>query len=227
MLQHANLELPANINWFHSIDVGNGVITPGFKSHEMCNAEAGTIFSYPVKGKTVLDIGAWDGFFSFEAERRGASRVLATDHFCWSGPGWGNQDGFKWVREATGSKVEDLDIDPMQITPEAVGEFDVVLLSGVIYHVRDPLSVIERAARVTKECLIIESWLMPTDDPDPTMLFVNGMEFNKDPTNFYLPNRAAVVAMMKYCGFKNVLTADYPINGMPPENRRGYFFGTR
>ncbi|KAK0349139.1 hypothetical protein LTR94_034365, partial [Friedmanniomyces endolithicus] len=100
----------------------------------MCNAEAGTIFSYPVKGKTVLDIGAWDGFFSFEAERRGASRVLATDHFCWSGPGWGNQDGFKWVREATGSKVEDLDIDPMQITPEAVGEFDVVLLSGVIYH---------------------------------------------------------------------------------------------
>ena len=42
----------------------------------------------------MLDIGAWDGFFSFEAERRGASRVLATDHFCWSGEGWGTKAGF-------------------------------------------------------------------------------------------------------------------------------------
>lgn len=228
-MQHAaHREVPANITWFHSIDLGGGVVTPGFKSNQMCNDEANTIFGYPVKGKTFLDIGAWDGFFSFEAKRRGAARVLATDHYCWSGPGWGTQDGFNWVRDVTGSKVEDMDIDPTQISPETVGEFDVVLLSGVIYHVRDPLTVIENAGRVAKECLIIETCLALFDEPDPAMLFVNGMAFNKDPTNYYIPNRAAVVAMLKYCGFKTVMTADHPDNHLVPrENARAYFFATR
>ena len=37
-----------------------------------------------LSGQSVLDIGAWDGFFSFESERRGANRVLAVDSFCWN-----------------------------------------------------------------------------------------------------------------------------------------------
>ena len=32
----------------------------------------------------MLDIGAWDGALSFEAERRGARRVTALDHYVWS-----------------------------------------------------------------------------------------------------------------------------------------------
>ena len=52
----------------------------------------------------MLDIGAWDGALSFEAERRGASRVLATDSFCWSGEGWGTKDGFEFARKAIGSQ---------------------------------------------------------------------------------------------------------------------------
>jgi hypothetical protein len=50
---------------------------------------------------------AWDGFFSFEAERRGAQRVLATDSFCWDVGGWGTKAGFELARRALGSKVED------------------------------------------------------------------------------------------------------------------------
>jgi len=71
-----------------------------------------------LSGMSVLDIGSWDGFFAFEAERRGASRVLATDSFCWSGEGWGNKDGFNLVRNVLNSKVEDLDIDIMELSPE-------------------------------------------------------------------------------------------------------------
>ena len=44
-------------------------------------------------GESVLDIGAWDGFFSFEAERRGASRVVAADYYSWHGTGWGTGTG--------------------------------------------------------------------------------------------------------------------------------------
>ena len=53
-------------------------------------------------GRTVLDVGAWDGFYSFEMERRGAAKVLATDHFCWGGNGWASQDGFNLARGPSG-----------------------------------------------------------------------------------------------------------------------------
>jgi tRNA (mo5U34)-methyltransferase len=70
--------------WFHSIDLGHGVVTPGETPPE---AHAGllALMRWPdLRGKTVLDIGAYDGFYSFEAERRGAARVVALDHYMWS-----------------------------------------------------------------------------------------------------------------------------------------------
>ena len=67
------------IKWFHIIDFGNGIKTPGIKDA----AEEMERIGIPknLEGKTVLDIGAWDGFYSFEAEKRGAKRVLAIDSF--------------------------------------------------------------------------------------------------------------------------------------------------
>src|SRR6266568_9564153 len=72
-------------------------------------------------GKTVLDIGAYDGFFSFEAERRGAARVVAADKFCWGIPG-GMCDGrgFQIAHWARGSKVERRVIAVEDISPESV-----------------------------------------------------------------------------------------------------------
>jgi hypothetical protein len=70
--------------WFHSIELANGVVTPGIKSLDALRAEADAIFGpLDLRGKSVLDIGAWNGYFSFEAKRRQAARVLATDHYCW------------------------------------------------------------------------------------------------------------------------------------------------
>ena len=73
---------------------------------------------------TVLDIGAWDGFFSFECERRGASRVVAADYYSWHDAGWGTKAGFQLAREALQSRVEDVDIDVMDLSPERIGTFD-------------------------------------------------------------------------------------------------------
>lgn len=70
--------------WWHSIDLGEGVVTKGHKTQEILSNELKMMQLPDLKGKTVLDIGAWDGFFSFEAERRGAKRVLSLDHFSWS-----------------------------------------------------------------------------------------------------------------------------------------------
>jgi len=63
--------------WFHEIDLGDGVVTPGRTSLKSLRALADMFFQHGVAGKSVLDIGAYDGFFSLDAKRRGASRVLA------------------------------------------------------------------------------------------------------------------------------------------------------
>ncbi len=70
--------------WFHSLDLGEGVITKGHKSVSYLEKELAALRLPDLKGKSVLDIGAWDGFYSFAAERHGAERVLALDHYVWS-----------------------------------------------------------------------------------------------------------------------------------------------
>lgn len=70
--------------WWHSIDVGDGVVTEGHKSPGLLQDEWDAMRVPDLAGKTVLDIGAWDGFFSFQAERAGAARVVALDHYVWS-----------------------------------------------------------------------------------------------------------------------------------------------
>lgn len=70
--------------WWHSIDLGQGVVTPGKKTEQGLKRELGALHLPNLSGKSVLDIGAWDGFYSFEAERRGAASVVALDHYVWS-----------------------------------------------------------------------------------------------------------------------------------------------
>lgn len=66
--------------WFHTVDLGDGLVTDGAPTSPVLSAP-GAIPD--VKGHSVLDIGAWDGKYSFEAERAGASRVVALDHYVW------------------------------------------------------------------------------------------------------------------------------------------------
>lgn len=70
--------------WWHSIDLGAGVTTPGFRSPESLATQTAGLALPDVRGKTVLDIGAWDGYYSFLAEERGAARVVACDSYVWA-----------------------------------------------------------------------------------------------------------------------------------------------
>jgi tRNA (mo5U34)-methyltransferase len=158
-----------------------------------------------LRGKTVLDVGAWDGFFSFECERRGAERVLATDSFAWDGANWSDKRGFELARAALGSHVEDRHVDVMDLSPEAVGgQFDVVLCLGVLYHMRHPLLMIERVASVTRELLILETHVDMTWTRRPAMAFYPGHDLGFDPTNWCGPNPEAVVGMLHAAGFDDV-----------------------
>ena len=173
--------------WFHSIDLGQGVVTKGLKSVSKLAGEVHDLRLPDLRGKTVLDINAWDGFFSFEAERREAKRVVALDRYMWSMdlaehlkyynecnklgvapapyhtmPYFKPEElpgkvGFDTAHRALQSKVEVVVGDFMEMELAPLGQFDVVFYLGSLYHMENPLEAMRRVAAVTKELAIIET----------------------------------------------------------------------
>lgn len=192
------------LRWYHTLDLGSGVRTPGVDDTPVRLTRLDLPAS--LAGKQVLDIGAWDGFFSFEAERRGAARVVAADYYSWHGTGWGTKAGFELARAALGSRVEDVDVDVMDLSPERVGTFDIVFFLGVLYHVRHPLLALERVASVTREMLIVETVIDMVGVRRPAVAFYPERELNDDPTNWWAPNVPAMDGMLRAVGFQRVRT---------------------
>ena len=205
-------EAAARIRWFHTIDLGHGVITPGVDDTPRKLATIG--LPPDLSGKSVLDIGAWDGFFSFEAERRGAARVVALDSYCWNGAGWGTKAGFELARRARNSKVEDINLEVLDITPERAGMFDIVFFLGVLYHLRHPLLALERVRSVTRERLILETEVDLLGLREPAMAFYPAGELNRDTTNWWAPNPAALSGMLRAAGFGRIEIVRPP-RGLP------------
>lgn len=194
------------LRWYHTIDLGGGIVTRGVDDTPIRLAQIR--LPADLSGKSVLDIGAWDGFFSFEAERRGARRVVATDYYAWRGTGWGTgqgKAGFELARTALGSRVEDVEIDVLDLTPERLGgTFDVVFFLGVLYHLPDPLLALQRVASVTSGVLLLETVVDMVGIGRPAAAFYPGRELNNDPTNWWGPNHAAVAGLLETAGFARV-----------------------
>ncbi|MDP3974834.1 MAG: DUF1698 domain-containing protein [Candidatus Jorgensenbacteria bacterium] len=183
--------------WWHTIDLGDGVTTPGW-THPRVHRLLASAIPKNLKQKTVLDVGAWDGYYTFEAERRGA-RVTAIDN---------NQHrkghrGFDVAKRILGSRAKFLPMDLYDL-PRLKGRFDVVLLFGVIYHVKNPLLALEIVAAKTKNLLILESHYIKTKEKEPMMRFYPGRELGNDPTNWWGPNIQCLKDMLRTVGFKRV-----------------------
>jgi tRNA (mo5U34)-methyltransferase len=71
-------------SWHHSIDLGDGVVTPGGKTLQHHHDDLRRMQLPDLADKTVLDVGAWDGYYTFMAEGARARRVVALDHYAWS-----------------------------------------------------------------------------------------------------------------------------------------------
>ena len=142
--------------WHSPVDLGHGVIT-GDALAQRRFARRLRLMQIPedLTGKRVLDIGAYDGFFSFEFERRGAD-VLSID--IWNDVQW---EKFQFAIEKKQSKIKHQRIDVHDLSPETVGgTYDIVFCAGVLYHLRHPLLALERIRSVTGELLILETVVM-------------------------------------------------------------------
>jgi tRNA (mo5U34)-methyltransferase len=201
--------------WFHRIDVGHGVVTPG--QDDSPTKLQRLDIPDDLSGKSVLDIGAYDGFFTFECERRGAT-VLAID--------FPQAAGYRVASELVGSSAEFRELSVYDVTPTTVGEFDIVLFLGVLYHLRHPLLALERIHDVCRELLIMETqicdacFLSASGEPlvlasvappvaeVPIMQFYPEAELNRDPSNWWTPNLVALDAMLRTSGFEPIRVND-------------------
>ena len=196
------------ISWWHTLDLGQGVVTKGV-TDPYRDLFPRLSLPHDLTGKTVLDIGTWDGAAAWECERRGAARVVAVDSFAWraenqaltNGTG---RAGFDLAHEVYGSKVEPVFCEVLDLDPAALGVFDVVLCLGLLYHMRHPLLALERVAAMTGELLILETHVDMQHDLLPAMRFYPGRELNNDGTNWWGPNAVCVEAMLRDVGFAQV-----------------------
>jgi tRNA (mo5U34)-methyltransferase len=209
-------------DWFHNLDI-RGVQTapdhflgdyPRVKWERFQHA-----IPADLRGKTVLDIGCNGGFYSIEMKRRGADRVLAIDF----------DDRYlaqaKFVAEALGCEIEFRKLSVYDV--QELGEqFDVVLFLGVLYHLRHPLLALDLIhEHVARDLFVFQSLQRGTETVEqiqddyefwetdvferpgfPKLYFIE-KRYAGDPTNWWIPNRAAVEGMLRSAGFEIV---DHP-----------------
>ncbi len=195
------------MTWAHPIELVDGVNTRTRHVQKRFQRRL-RLLDIPndLRGKTVLDIGAWDGFFSFECERRGAKRVLAIDTYAWDKYG---MDSFLLAHKTLNSKVEYRRMDVHALEVEEIGKFDLVLFLGVFYHCVNPLQALEKIAGICRDTLICETHcLIPfIHEKYPLVPFFPGDE-NADESNKYqfcsIPTLECLKQMLNAVGAREV-----------------------
>jgi tRNA (mo5U34)-methyltransferase len=128
------------VNWYHEFDFGNGLKarskTPDVEVHRsVWRFIERNLDGVDFSDKSVLDIGCWDGYWSFYAERRGARSVLATDDHSQN---WSARGGILLAKQLLGSVVEVNQEVSVYELDSLNRKFDVIMFLGVYYHLFDP-----------------------------------------------------------------------------------------
>lgn len=164
--------------WYHKIDFGDGIVTPGFDYEQIWDPMYKLIEKIDYKGKKVLDLGSWDGYWAFEAERRGASLVVSTD---------ARIDGYRnllFAREILESDVVPLCNVPVQDLKNRLSvvgmpeKYDIIHHFGLFYHLRDPLASLSQARHMLNDGgkLILETAFI--DDDSNSYMSFSGLSGN-------------------------------------------------
>jgi tRNA (mo5U34)-methyltransferase len=175
------------LTWVHRIDLGHGLITPGLWGDPQPVVMA-ALDRIDFRGKKVLDIGCWDGLWSFEAEKRGAAVVYATDLV--SQRDFRGHPTVHLARKALRSRViYRPDVSVYDVERLGVRDFDVVIYAGVYYHVKDPLRSFSALRRVLKVGghLITEGAIL--DEPGVSARFFYHDHHKGDRSNWWVPTR--------------------------------------
>lgn len=219
-------EEAAKYYWYHSIDLGGGVIIEGDYDPGALLPKYG--FPDRMDGLTVLDVGRGSGFFAFEFERRGAA-VVATDiasFFDWDFVGGENEKNsrrqavaapeafsvheitgaFDFARSVKKSQVISRLINVYDLSPDAFGgdRFDLVFAGSILSHVRDPILALERLYSVTKHSCIVAAPVfdIPAVQDHAMMSLVGTLD--SDRRSWWVLNSRCLTEMLRCAGFAQV-----------------------
>lgn len=206
--------------WYHRIELPHGVVTPGWAPLDA----AAYRVPEDLAGKRVLDVGAWDGYWTFEALKRGAREVVAVDDFSDFVGKLKSSDRKSWAtfdlcRDLLGfdeDRCQRHEMNVYEIDEKTLGRFDVVFLFGVIYHLRHPLLALDRISAICDEEIFIESAILNDFSPyrggvghgypggQFVMEFYPNKQYGNNETNWWVPTLECLGHMVRSAGFTNV-----------------------
>ena len=182
--------------WYHELELANGVVTGGNFPHSIPATRA-LLEKIDLECMHVLDIGAMEGFFSVLACRRGASAVIATDRFDFS-------DKVALVKRTLGVDFEyapGLGLHQVgKLLERSWGRLpDVILFSGILYHMFDPLAGLTRVRGLVRlnGLVIVETVAAVSDTAS---LLYNDTLWMYGPGTYFVPTTAALGSMLSFVG---------------------------
>jgi tRNA (mo5U34)-methyltransferase len=205
--------------WFHRIDLGNGLTT---KSQSIWGEPADHPLSTwefvkhavpsDLSGQSVLDVGCNAGFYSIQAKRRGAERVLGVD------AGSREIRQASLVRDILGLDIEYRRMSVYNLSPKAAGTFDVTMALGLLYHCKHLLLAVERLFVVTRGLLVVESEVLPDDEAlavrerllgglnsslHALAYVANDSAAQESAHNWFVPSVSGLLAILEDVGFQD------------------------
>ena len=204
--------------WYHKIDLGQGVITPGLNIDPLWDMIRKTRNKINYEGKKVIDIASFDGMWAFEAEKLGAELVVATDVY------FETFKNFLFCKEVLNSKV----IPYYNVSPYDLWNrmdvflqenwgvqrpyerlFDIVQHLGLLYHLRDPMLTLSQARSVIKSggYLLIETAVVVNENA--SLMLFNGIppdnqRIYPDTTTWWAPTLPCLKEMLKASLFEPI-----------------------
>ena len=193
----------AEKRWYHSFELPDGTLIEGYNQLAWLH-ERYRRFPIPVDltGRRVLDIGAWDGWFTFEAERHGAE-VTAID--CVELP------TFLEIQSKLASRAAYRILDFYELPEAGLGPFDFVFCLGILYHLKHPLLALEIVCALTTDTAIVESFVIDSatwqdhQHEVPIMEFYETDELGNQLDNWIGPSVTCLMAMCRAAGFARVV----------------------
>lgn len=206
-------EEAARYVWYHTIDLGDGVVTNGMFDHRSMVDHY--LIPADLTGLRCLDVGSMDGFWAFEMERRGAAEVVAADVDDPEELDWPpvlrartdplidrtKQDRFQLAHERLQSRVERVLCSVYDFDPTAMGQFDLVFCGDLLTHLKDPITAIQRMHGMCRGSTIV-------CNPVTRFRFGRGRPLARfdglDQFQWWELSEAAIERMMRAVGFARV-----------------------
>ncbi len=202
--------------WYQRIYLGQGVYTLDEPAHhEGVWQRLQASFPTDLKGASVLDVGTNAGFFAIQVKLRGAGRVVGIESLG------------DYLRQAILCRqILNLDIEYLALDAHHLDRiqesFEIVMFTGILYHLKNPLHVLEQVGRICQDAVIVETEIIGEDPRNCVyvrqgpmgltrlircttgiMKFIEGGELGGDTSNWWVPDTECVFGMLRTAGFEH------------------------